>query len=226
MAKKNVFRRLIRTSPLRPLQDHMRIVCQCVHEIPLLFEALIEGDQAKVQAINEIISERESAADEIKNQLRGHLPNSLFLPVNRTDILQLLKTQDAIADTAEDIAGLLVARKMDVPEFLRETLMALANRSVDACNQSAKIIEELDELLAVGFQGQEVSKVEDMVNNLSLVESETDELGQELVHTLFEHEDEINPVSVVFWYQLIKWIGNIGDYAENVGDRVRLLIAR
>jgi hypothetical protein len=30
----------------------------------------------------------------------------------------------------------------------------------------------------------------------------------------------------MFWYQLIEWIGDLADYAEKVGDRLRLLIAR
>ena len=40
------------------------------------------------------------------------------------------------------------------------------------------------------------------------------------------NEDELNPVSVIFWYQLIEWIGDLADYAEKVGNRLRLLIAR
>jgi uncharacterized protein Yka (UPF0111/DUF47 family) len=36
----------------------------------------------------------------------------------------------------------------------------------------------------------------------------------------------MSPVSVMFWYQLIQWIGDLADYAEKVGDRLRLLIAR
>jgi uncharacterized protein Yka (UPF0111/DUF47 family) len=28
------------------------------------------------------------------------------------------------------------------------------------------------------------------------------------------------------WYQLIEWVGDLADYAEKVGDRLRLLIAR
>jgi uncharacterized protein Yka (UPF0111/DUF47 family) len=27
------------------------------------------------------------------------------------------------------------------------------------------------------------------------------------------------------WYQLIEWVGDLADYAEKVGDRLRLLIA-
>jgi uncharacterized protein Yka (UPF0111/DUF47 family) len=47
-----------------------------------------------------------------------------------------------------------------------------------------------------------------------------------LARALFEHEDEMKPVSVMMWYQLIEWIGDLADYAEKVGDRLRLLIAK
>jgi hypothetical protein len=43
---------------------------------------------------------------------------------------------------------------------------------------------------------------------------------------LFAQEDNMKPVSVMFWYQLIQWVGDLADYAEKVGDRLRLLIAR
>jgi uncharacterized protein Yka (UPF0111/DUF47 family) len=40
--------------------------------------------------------------------------------VDRRDLLEVLDLQDNIADTAQDIAGLLVARKMDVVEGMRQ----------------------------------------------------------------------------------------------------------
>ena len=226
MVKSNIFSRLLRKSPLSPLREHMRVVIQCVQQVPPLFEALIEGDEAKVQALKESIDQYEAKADTIKNQLRARLPNSLMMPVNRMDLLQVLQMQDAIADTSQDIANLLVARNMEVPDVIKDPLTTLTRRCVDACEQSAKVIEELDELLAVGFQGPEASRVEDMVDVLSDIESDTDKLGRKLARTMFKHEDEMNPVSVVFWYQLFQWIGNIADYAEDVGDRIRLLVAR
>ena len=65
-----------------------------------------------------------------------------------------------------------------------------------------------------------------MVADLNKIEDETDKLGMTLTQSLFAHEDEMKPVSVMFWYQLIQWIGDLADYAEKVGDRLRLLIAR
>jgi hypothetical protein len=36
----------------------------------------------------------------------------------------------------------------------------------------------------------------------------------------------MSAVSVMFWYQLIIWTGDLADYAEKVGNRLRLLMAR
>jgi len=226
MSSTNPFANLFGKSPFTALQGHMRVVLECVHQIPVLFEALAKGDQQGVVAVKDIIFEKEAEADSIKNELRNRLPKSLLMPVDRRDLLEVLQMQDSIADTAQDIAGLLVERPMELPEFMQEPMHSLAHRCVDVCEMSAKIIEELDELLAMGFRGREASKVEEMVSELNKLEDETDELGIELSRRLFEHEDEIKPVSVMMWYQLIQWVGDLADYAEKTGDRLRLLIAR
>ena len=70
------------------------------------------------------------------------------------------------------------------------------------------------------------TKVEEMVTKLNDMEEETDQMGMALARTLFSKEDEMKPLCVIFWYQTIQWIGDLADYAEKVGDRMRLLIAR
>ncbi len=226
MSKTSLFDRLLRRSPINKLQEHMRVVCKCTSEIVPLFKASFAGDRDAVQAHRDAINRCESEADFIKNELRMHLPKSLFLSVGRNDVLQVVQTQDSIADVIQDIAGLMVAREMSLPEFMQAPVLELIAHCVKACDQSALIIEELDELQAVGFQGHEASVVEDMVSELSRIESETDAMGSSLAHTLFAHEEQLGPVSVLLWHQLLRSIGNIADYAENVGDRVLLLVAR
>jgi len=217
---------LLGRSPFKPLQQHMRAALETAREVPGLFEALAAGDQDKVASIKDRIFEKEAAADTIKNELRAHLPKSLFMPVDRRDLLELLQMQDSIADTAQDIAGLLVERPMEIPETLREPLLTLTGRCVDVCEHALKVIEELDDLVEMGFKGKEATQVEGMIDELNRIEDETDDLGLELTRKLFEQEDSMKPVSVMMWYQLIAWIGDLADFAEKVGDRLRLLIAR
>jgi len=194
-------------------------------EVPALFAALIEGNEAQIEVQKEKIFAKEGEADTIKNELRSHLPRSLLLAVDRRDLLELLAMQDTIAGIAQDIAGLLVQRKMEVPAAMAEPLMRFVTRCAETCGQAHKVIEELDELLELGFRGREVERVEAMIVELGCMESDTDLMGISLTRTLFAQEDSLSPVSVMLWYQLIHWLGNLADYAEKVGDRLRLMVA-
>jgi uncharacterized protein len=226
MGSSNPLSNLFGKSPFKPLQLHMRQVVKCASEIPGLFEALNNGDQDKIKTIQIKIDDLESQADDTKDQLRAHLPKSLFMPVDRRDLLELLSNQDDIADISQNIASLVADRKMDVPVGMAKPLIELTEGCVDACKQSAAIIEELDELVEMGFSGRESTRVLEMVDALCKTEEENSVKTKELIRNLFAHEDEIKPVSVVFWYQLINWIGDISESAEKVGDRLRLLLAR
>jgi predicted phosphate transport protein (TIGR00153 family) len=146
------------------------------------------------------------------------------MAVERRDMLEILDFQDTIADTAQDIAGLADQRAMTVPQELAEPLLALVRRVLGACEQAERVVNELDELLETGFGPRETSRVEEMVNELNRIESDTDELAEAARRRLFAMEDELG-VSTVFWYEMINWVADLADYAERVGNRIRLLIA-
>jgi predicted phosphate transport protein (TIGR00153 family) len=226
MSGGTTFSKLFGHSPFTALQQHMRAVVECAREVRPLIDALVAGDQQRVEDHKDRIFAQEAEADRIKHELRAHLPKSLFMPVDRRDLLEVLQLQDTIANTAQDIAGLLIERRMSIPEFLREPLTELTARCIDTVDHAAKVIDELDELLAIGFRGREVDRVDEMLVELNRIEDETDELGIRLARALFDHESELDPVSVMMWYQIIEWVGDLADYAEKVGDHLRLLIAK
>src|SRR5690606_23053950 len=78
---------LFAKSPFGPLAEHTQRVHDTVVLLRPLMEAFIEGDWARTQEIYERISRLEHDADVIKNDIRDHLPKSLFLPVDRGDVL-------------------------------------------------------------------------------------------------------------------------------------------
>ncbi|MFH0944816.1 MAG: TIGR00153 family protein [Planctomycetota bacterium] len=212
-------------SPFKPMQEHVEVVEECAKGLIPFFEALVAGDDKGMETARKRVSDLEEQADQVKNQIRAHLPKSLFMPVDRRDLLDMLHAQDSIADSAQDVAELLTTRKMDAPDFMRAILIPYVQRNLDAVRLCRVVINELDELVEMGFKGRAADRVERMVSDLGAVESDTDRLGKEFTLKLFENEDSMKPVDVMFWYQLIEWIGDIADYAEDVGDRLRLLIA-
>jgi len=217
---------LFARSPIKPMQEHMHVVRDCVQEVVPLFEAACRDDAEGIRARQQRIDELESQADGLKNDLRAHLPKRLLMPVDRRDLLEILDLQDSIADIAQDMSGLLVERPMPVPEPMRAPLLELCRAVEYTCMKSAEVIDRLDELVELGFRGREADKVEAMIDQVGTLEGETDRLGVVLTRELFRLEDTLPPVTVVFWYQLIDWIGNLADNAEKVANRLRLMIAR
>lgn len=211
-------------SPIHPMQEHMKLSVACAREVVPLFEAMAAEDRDALVQRRAEIDRLEHEADTVKNEIRSHLPKRLFLAVERRDMLEILDAQDSIADVAQDIAQLVETRGMVTPEVLREPLRELVGRAVEACEQAGRVIAELDELLETGFSGREAGRVEEMIASLSRIETESDELEEQLCRKLFALEGELG-VGTYFWYRIIGWVGDIADYAEKVGNRLRLLIA-
>ncbi|WP_415073685.1 TIGR00153 family protein [Legionella sp.] len=213
-------------SPIRPIEQHMRKVHQCAKQLYPFFEAVLKKDWQTASNINKKIISLEKEADLIKRDLRLHLPTGLFLPVSRTDLLELLSAQDRIANKAEDIAGLIISRQMTIPEALVPLFMPFLHSCLDASKQACNAINELDELLETGFRGSEVKIVEEMILTLFDIEHKSDDLLAEVRHRIFEIEKDLSAIETIFLYKLVQWIDDLADNAQTVGSRLQILIAR
>ena len=211
-------------SPIRPMQRHIHAAAACAREVLPLFEDMAAGRVETLAGHRATIDRLEHEADAIKHEIRSHMPNRLFMAVERRDLLEILHFQDSIADVAQDVAELVDQRSMTIPEPLAEPLLALVRRVVEACEQAVRVVDELDELLETGFGKRETARVEEMIAALERLESETDALADRVQRQLFAMEGELG-VGTVFWDRLVRWVGDMADYAERVGGRIRLLIA-
>lgn len=226
MRRYNPILNLFGRSPVKPLQEHMAKVSECVRILEPFFEAVIAGDEKRMRELQEKIARLENEADDMKHDLRLHLPRTLFLPVERRDLLEVLTMQDNIANRAKDLAGLVRGRKMSIPDAISAQFLEFARRSIDACAQAEKTVNELDELVETGFGGSEVDSVQKLITELDRVEKETDKIQVDIRGRLFEIERDLPPVDVMFLYRLIDWMGDIGDFSQRVGSRLQLLLAK
>lgn len=226
MTPTNYFSRLFGKSPVSPLQRHMERVCACISQLRPFFEAVLAEDWDRVAELQGEIARLEGEADDIKHELRRQLPKGMMLAMSRRDLLDVLTMQDKIANRAKDVAGLILGRKMVFPQPVGDLMLEFVNRSVDAALQAQKAINELDELVETGFRGHEVEIVESMLEELDRIEGETDDIQVRVRAELFKLEDSWPAVKVIFLYQIIDWVGNLGDRAQRVGSRLQLMLAR
>jgi hypothetical protein len=208
-----------------PLEKHVDVAYRCTRQLNGLFKAVIAGDWDKAAEYREIIETLEHEADDLKKEIRLNLPKSLFMPVPRQDLLELLLVQDNMANRTKDISGLVLGRKMQIPDAIADDFLEFVKRNVDAAKQARKSVRELDELFTSGFRGAEVSLVESLIEELDQIETDTDTRQADLRSALFAVERSLQPVNVIFLYRVIELTGEIADMAERVGRRLELLLA-
>jgi predicted phosphate transport protein (TIGR00153 family) len=221
----NVLANIFGSSPVKPLEEHIGIAYSCAKQLNRFFKAVTDENWEKAAEARDAIEQLEQEADDVKKAIRLRLPKSLFMPVPREDLLELLLVQDKIANRARDVSGLVMGRKMSIPEPVAGQFLDFVSRNVDAAKQARKSVRELDELFTSGFRGAEVDLVSGLIEELDRIETDTDDKQAELRAAVFAIEDTLNPVDAVFLYKVIELTGEIADMAERVGRRLELLLS-
>ena len=226
MPANNPFTKLLGHSPFSPLQEHIDKAYAASQELLPFMQAVLANNWAEAEASYQRIDKLEQEADDLKRKIRLNLPNSLFMPVSRSDLLELLTQQDRIPNKAEDIAGLMLGRKMQIPPALQEPLLQFVQSCVKAVEQAMLVTHELEKLLGSGFGRQVTEVLAAMIHTLDQLEKETDQQEVQIRALLFELEQNWPPVDVIFLYKTIDWIGELADRAQRVGGRLQIMMAR
>lgn len=213
-------------SPFFPLQEHMERVADCVLKLKEIFSALKDKDWDKIEALAKEISKLEHLADLTKNDIRNQLPKSLFLPIERETLLNMLSIQDTIADTAEDIAILLTLKKIQIHETLFKEFEAFLNKNIQCFEKAHEVILELHQLVQSSFGGIEAESVRAMAEDVAYQEHQVDLAQRKLLKNLFNMEDKLSYASFHMLMRILESISKISDLSEKLSNCIRTTIER
>ncbi len=217
---------LFRKSPFDPLQEMMDKVVECADTLKPLFEAFAEGDKERMKKLISQVSHLEHEADAIKNRIRSSLPSSLFMPVSRTDLLEILANEDAIADAAEDVAVLLTLKDLKLKEQFRDCILKLVDKCLEVVHESHKVIKDLDILAETSFEGPEAKRVISMIDDVCDLEHHVDEFQIEVTRNFLTHEESFSPGELWLWLKIVAKLGDVANYAERMCNRIRLFLSK
>jgi uncharacterized protein len=213
-------------SPFKPLGSHMDKVRACVDQIEPLFKALDRKDYDEVGEISELIVKLEHEADKIKDDIRTHMRQTVFLPVDKKDFMHLLSAQDDISDAVEDLAVLLRIKNLDTPEIIKDPLSDLVNHVVKTAYKGCDLIQELEALLESSFGGAEADKVDKATQVLGTLEWEADRKQFQLAQKLFSLGNQIDAADLFLWNEVIKKLGAVADKTEQIGKTLRIFLSQ
>ena len=213
-------------SPFKPLGSHMDKVRACVDQIDPLFNALEKRDYDQVAQISELIVKLEHEADMIKDDIRTHMRQTVFLPVDKKDFMHLLSAQDDIADAVEDLAVLLRIKDLHAPDKIKAPLGDLVEHVIKTAHEGCNLILELEALLESSFGGAEAEKVEKATKDLGTLEWEADRKQFQLAQKLFSLGNQIEAADLFLWNEVIKKLGAVADKTEQIGKILRIFLSQ
>ena len=207
-------------SPFRLLQQHMAQVGKCLVKMCESLEAIERGSSDELDSLAEDVSKLEHEADKIKDEIRRNLSRRMFLPVDRTRILEILAIQDSLADRAEDVCVLLTLKPLKIPPRAADSFREFRDLNIKAVNLVAAIVNELDELVESAFGGSEADKVRARVHDVAYAEHQVDVIQRTLLKQLLADDRELSPGDLYLLMQLIHELGSLSNASENLANRI------
>jgi predicted phosphate transport protein (TIGR00153 family) len=202
----------------------MEKVSVCIHKVVDLFDALQKHDLQTVEKIAQEISELEHQADLTKNDIRNHLHKNIYLPIDRSNFLDILSIQDSIADAAEDIAVLITFKDLKLLESFKGEFNDLLMTNIKSFNSARNIIKELHDLIESSFGGHEAEKVRLMVEDVAYQEHEADLIQRKLLKNLFASESQMTYSTFFLWLKICEAIASISNLSEKLANRIRMTL--
>ncbi len=221
----DIFSRLFGDSLITPIKHHMAICNRTAETLGPFFDAVLLDDFRLASTIQRNICELEQQADELKKNIRLQLPSGMLLSVSRSDLLELVRSQDKIANVTRDLAGLVCGRAIHFPGSLKDDIRGCVTGAIAAVQALEETLHNLDTLVGTGFIPSRMRVIEAGVDSVDDKERLSDLTESDVRHRLFEIEDEMDPIDVMFLYQVIDLIGEIADRAQAVANRIRIVIA-
>jgi len=220
----SVIQELFGKSPFGPLVEHTKKVTECVEVIRPLMEALVNEDYVEIRRLQDQVSKLEYEADTIKHEVREHLPRRYFLPVDRIELEKFIGCQDKIADKAEDFAVILTLRQTKLHPAVMDKFFDFVDQVFQVTNTLLSAAVELKNLAEVSFSGAKSGNVLSMLDGLNEEEWKADRIARSLSKDVFALENELDPITLLFYEKMLLVLSEIANEAENAGDMLRTMI--
>ncbi len=217
--------KLFGKSPFAPLQQHMNKVAACMAELEEAFAAFFNSEYKKMEIIAKRLSKLEHEADLTKNDIRNNLPRSVFLPIDRSHLLEMLAIQDSLADTAENIGLSLILYPLPVLKELEEDLQNLLQINIHTFSNVQMIINEMDILLESSFGGIEAQRVKAKIEEISSQEHESGLIKHEVLKKFFFKGKKLEAPAFFLWLRIIEEISSLAHISERLANRIRMVLA-
>jgi predicted phosphate transport protein (TIGR00153 family) len=205
------------TKALSMIQRHLALTTGIVEDLEKAVSAAVRKDEKEMRRSTERITSGEREADGLRREVMDEISRGELSPVDRVDLMDLVKRVDMVADWSRESTRVLGALPIEhVPDSIKDEFMEMV-QSVKECAFSLqkcvnKMMTKPEEALqAADFVEREEEKVDDI---------------HEKARILMGKEELPRAGIAVLVSQLFEALEMIADSCEDACDQVRVIMVR
>ncbi len=198
-------------------EDHHHSVAECLEDLQDFFKELFSDDcsRHKLESIYVSIDSSESAADKELRHIVDLMSGS-FLPMTRSNLIQIVQNTDDIANSCQSIARRVLLEKIQLPKELHHDVLEIISITRDQLDILYKAIDKL----LNNFGG--LLKNKKILDDIRREESRVDNIEEMLHERIFDMD--ITLTEKIYYRDLISRIGQISDIIEDLSDRMQIML--
>lgn len=212
-------------SPFSPLQTHMAQVGACVEAVKAIlkeFPQPLEWMEKKAKEVSDL----EHVADLTKTQIKRNLGRTIFLPVDREMIIQILSFQDGIADSCERLAQTLSFHTLTSRDGFKQSFDEFSQASFDTFDHAKALVQEYDALVSSAFGGCEAARVDWLVEEVAICQHQCHQKEYELMRALYQQSSQMHYAEFHLWQSVIKQVSSVAFQSEKLVYRIRRMLEK
>ncbi|MDH5460354.1 MAG: DUF47 family protein, partial [Candidatus Bathyarchaeota archaeon] len=205
------------TRSLATIQRHLALTTGIVEDLEKAISAATKKDVKEMQRCVERVASSEKEADALRRKVMDEVSKGELSPVDRADLMDLVKRVDMVADWSRESTRVLGAIPMEhVPNSIKDGFLEMV-RSVKQCAISLqKCVNKM------------MTKPEEALQAADAVEREEEKVDDihEKARIILGKEDLPRAGVAVLVSQLFEAIEMIADSCEDACDQVRVIMVR
>lgn len=205
------------TKALATIQRHLALITGIVEDLEKAIRTAIKSEEKEMRICIERVASSEREADALRRKVMDEVSKGELSPVDRADLMDLVKRVDMVADWSRESTRVLGAIPMEhVPKSIKDEFVEMV-KSVKECVASLqKCVNKM------------MTKPEEALKAADDVEREEEKVDDihEKARTLIGKEDLPKAGVAVLVNQLFEAIEMIADACEDTCDQVRVIMIR
>jgi len=199
------------------MQRHLATTIGAVEDLERTVNASVSNNERETKASIDRVISAEKEADRLRRVVMIELAGGELPPIDREDLMHLMKRVDMVADWCRESTRILNATPMqDVPEPLKKAAVQMVEGVRECATALRKSINSMAEKPREALQAaDEVERLEEKVDDIF-----------ENSRRLLAKEEKLKVGVAILINELFEAIELAADACEDACDQVRVIVVR